>query len=269
MNPAVASTSCLPDSQEQPKKALELREVHVTFRIPSGPLPVLCGFSLEAGQGEVVGLVGPSGCGKTTILRVAAGLLQPERGEALVFGRPPRGQVSYMPQGDSLLPWRTALGNVLAALEVDGPITPEMRRTALEFFAQFGLSGFERSFPHELSGGMRQRVALLRTFLARRELLLLDEPLGALDALTRAELQDWLGKVLRALPRTIVLVTHDVEEAVLLCDRVVVLSPRPAQVVQEVRLATPRPRDRGSPYLQTLRLQILSALMSIAHGQTP
>lgn len=267
MSPAAATTSSHRAESKWPVHALELREVHVTFRSPSGPLPVLQGFLLHVAEGEVVGLVGPSGCGKTTVLRVAAGLLRPQRGEVLAFGKPPRGQVSYMPQGDSLLPWRTALGNVLAALEVDGPVTPELRRTVLELFAQFGLSSFEQSFPHELSGGMRQRVTLLRAFLARRALLLLDEPLGALDALTRAELQDWLGKILCALPRTTLLVTHDVEEALLLCDRILVLSPRPAQVVQEVRPPFPRPRDRSKPDLQTLRLQVLATLTRSAHVQ--
>lgn len=267
MSPAAVSTSCPPVRKEEPPKALELREVHVSFRRPDGLLPVLQGFSLAVDPGEVVGLVGPSGCGKTTLLRVAAGLLPPERGEVKVGGKLPRGQVSYMPQGDSLLPWRTALGNVLAAREVDGPVTPEARQEARELFSRFGLSGFERSFPHELSGGMRQRVALLRTFLARRTLLLLDEPLGALDALTRAELQDWLGEALRFFPRTVVLVTHDVEEALLLCDRVLVLSPRPARILQEIRLATGRPRPRGSPEVQALRLQVLTALAGQVHGK--
>ncbi|MCS7217246.1 MAG: ABC transporter ATP-binding protein [Candidatus Bipolaricaulota bacterium] len=265
MNPAAAPTSSRPAEGET---ALELRDVHVAFPLPQGALPVLAGFSLAVAPGEVVGLVGPSGCGKTTLLRVSAGLLRPGRGEVRVFGRAPRGRVAYMPQGDSLLPWRTALGNVLAALEVDGPVPPEARRRAQELFGRFGLSGFEKSFPHELSGGMRQRVALLRTFLARRELLLLDEPMGALDALTRAELQDWLVEVLQALPRTVVLVTHDVEEALLLGDRVLVLSPRPARPLQEVRPAGPRPRARGSPELQALRLRILEALSPKRHAQT-
>ena len=268
MSPAAANTSWPPAEGESSKNALVLREIHVSFRRPDGPFPVLRGFSLAVALGEAVGLVGPSGCGKTTVLRVAAGLLRPERGEVRVLGKPPRGQVAYLPQGDSLLPWRTALGNVLAALEVDGPVSPQARKTALELFSRFGLSGFERSFPPELSGGMRQRVALLRAFLARRELLLLDEPLGALDALTRAALQDWLAEALRFFPRTVVLVTHDVEEALLLCDRVLVLSPRPARILQEIRPATPRPRPRGSPEVQTLRLQVLSALAQHAHGQS-
>lgn len=263
MSPVVASTSCGP---LEGRKPLELREVYVAFHTPQGPLQVLCGFSLELRGPEVLGLVGPSGCGKTTILRVCAGLLRPERGEVRVFGGAPRGRVSYMPQGDSLLPWRTALGNVLAALEVDGPVGAEARRLALQLFARFGLSGFEKSFPHELSGGMRQRVALLRAFLARRSLLLLDEPLGALDALTRAELQDWLAQVLGAFPRATVLVTHDVEEALLLCDRVVVLSPRPARILRELQLARPRPRERTAPDLQNLRLQILQTLTAKAYG---
>ncbi len=260
MSLAVASISCLPASGKMVEKALELREVHMSFRAPAGPLPVLCAFSLEVERGEVVGLVGPSGCGKTTVLRIAAGLLRPQCGEVWVFGKAPRGQASYMPQGDSLLSWRTALGNVLAAVEVDGPVTPEMRRHTLALFAQFGLSGFERSFPHELSGGMRRRVTLLRAFLARRELLLLDEPFAALDAITRAELQNWLGEILCAFPRTTVVVTHDVEEALLLCDRILVLSPRPAQIIRQIQPTAARPRARDWPELQALRLQVLSTL---------
>ena len=205
-------------------------------------------------------MVGPSGCGKTTLLRVCAGLLPPWSGTVQVFGGSPRGKTSYMPQGDSLLPWRTALGNILAALEVDGRPTAQAINRARECLTQFGLGGFERSYPFELSGGMRQRVALLRAFLAQREILLLDEPLGALDALTRAELQDWLFSVWKSLRKTVVLVTHDVEEALLLSDRIFVLSARPAKVIAEFSVAKERPRARTDPQIQVLREEILWAL---------
>jgi len=165
-----------------------------------------------------------------------------------------------MPQGDSLLPWRTALGNILAALEVDGRPRPEAVSKARDCLAQFGLGGFEKSYPFELSGGMRQRVALLRAFLAQRELLLLDEPLGALDALTRAELQDWLFSVWQTLRKTVVLVTHDVEEALLLSDRVFVLSARPAKVIAEIPVPQERPRFRIDSQIQGLREEILRSL---------
>ncbi len=225
-----------------------------------GFLSVLDRLSLVVETGEWVSVVGPSGCGKTTLLRVSAGLLRPQSGIVLVFGKAPRGQVAYMPQGDSLLPWRSVLGNILAAREADGRLDIQAKREALELLADFDLADFARSFPHELSGGMRQRVALLRTFFAERDLLLLDEPLGALDALTRAELQDWLFEVWQRLKKTVVLVTHDVEEAVILSDRVVVLTPRPARISAVFSLDMARPRERSSSYVQAARASILSAL---------
>ncbi len=167
-----------------------------------------------------------------------------------------------MPQGDSLLPWRTALGNILAAREADGRREPNAKKEALALLADFGLAEFAQSFPHELSGGMRQRVALLRTFFARRDLLLLDEPLGALDALTRAELQGWLLEVWQRFKKTVVFVTHDVEEAVILSDRVIVFTPRPARLAALFPLDLPRPRERASPLAQEKRAAILEALAS-------
>lgn len=215
-------------------------------------------------------LVGPSGCGKTTLLRAAAGLLRPQSGTVRVFGAEPQGRVAYMPQGDTLLPWRTALGNILAAREADGRVDPSARREAHELLAHFGLARFAQAFPHELSGGMRQRVALLRTFFARRALLLLDEPLGALDALTRAELEDWLAGVWKNSGKTVVLVTHDVEEAAVLSDSVHVLSPRPAHVVATLGIDPPRPRDRLAPAIQSVRATILGALAAFkSHGTNP
>lgn len=240
--------------------ALELRRVFAGFSTPNGFLPVLEGLSLTVEKGEWVSVVGPSGCGKTTMLRICAGLLRPQSGEVRVFGKAPRGLVAYMPQGDSLLPWRTALGNVLSAREADGRVGQEARKEAMELLSMFGLAEFAQTFPHELSGGMRQRIALLRTFFANRDLLLLDEPLGALDALTRAELQDWLFQVWQRLRKTVVLVTHDVEEAVILSDRVTVLTPRPARVAALFPIDLPRPRERSSPQVQALRTSILQAL---------
>ncbi len=167
-----------------------------------------------------------------------------------------------MPQGDSLLPWRTALGNILAAREADGRLEPEAKKEALALLADFGLAEFAQSFPNELSGGMRQRVALLRTFFARRDLLLLDEPLGALDALTRAELQDWLLGVWQRFQKTVIFVTHDVEEAVILSNRVLVLTPRPARLAALFPVDLPRPRERSDPRVQGKREAILGALAS-------
>jgi NitT/TauT family transport system ATP-binding protein len=192
----------------------------------------------------VIGLVGPSGCGKSTLLELIAGLREPTAGEILVDGEAEAAgrlaRCAYMPQRDLLLPWLRAIDNAAIALRNRGVPRRAARRAAAPLFARFGLAGFERAHPHELSGGMRQRVAFLRTLLAGKPLLLLDEPFGGLDAITRAEMQEWLAGALRDGGRTAVLVTHDVEEALYLSDRVLVLAPRPASVVAE--LAAPAPR---------------------------
>lgn len=250
--------------------ALELSQVCVGFPLPPhGFLPVLDHLSLHVEKGQWVSVVGPSGCGKTTLLKVSAGLISPQAGEVYVFGGAPRGKVSYMPQGDSLLPWQTALGNILAAREADGRVDKTVHREAWQLLSDFGLAQFAKSFPRELSGGMRQRIALLRTFFARRELLLLDEPLGALDALTRAELQDWLFQVWQGFQKAVVLVTHDVEEAVILSDYVCVLSSRPARTLAFFGLDFPRPRERASPQVQSTRQSILQALAMGKANATP
>lgn len=204
---------------------------------PGGRLEVLDGLRLDVAPGEFVALVGPSGCGKSTLLRLLAELEHPDRGVALVEGR-----AAYQPQRDALLPWRRALDNATLGAEVRGVPAAVARRDAADLLERFGLAGFERAWPSQLSGGMRQRLALLRTFLTPAEALLLDEPLGALDAITRRSFQQWLEEVWLADRRTVVLVTHDVEEALLLADRVVVLSGRPARAVVEVPNPAPRPR---------------------------
>ncbi len=199
---------------------------------------------LEVREHEVVGLVGPSGCGKSTLLELICGLLEPNDGTVAVAGesgeRGRLGQCAYMPQRDLLLPWYSALDNAALALRNRGLGREEARGQAAELFERFGLAGFERAAPAELSGGMRQRVAFLRTLVAGKPLLALDEPFAALDAITRGEMQEWLAAALDADPRTVVLVTHDVEEALYLSDRVIALSARPARVVAE--LAAPKPR---------------------------
>jgi ABC-type nitrate/sulfonate/bicarbonate transport system ATPase subunit len=209
-----------------------------------GDLTVIERLDLAAAPCEVVGIIGPSGCGKTTLLELIAGLREPAEGTLAVGGGiSPQGRLAgcaYMPQRDLLLPWLTALDNAALAPRNHGQGREAARRAAAPLFERFGLAGFERARPHELSSGMRQRVAFLRTLLAGKPVLLLDEPFGGLDAITRAEMQEWLAGALEPEPRTVVLVTHDVEEALYLCDRVAVLSARPARVVAE--LASPRPR---------------------------
>ena len=232
--------------------ATAVRLAGVTRRF--GAVEALAGVSLQASDGEVVAVVGPSGCGKSTLLELVCGLQQPDGGTVSA----PRAVL--MPQRDLLLPWASALDNAALALRVAGASKREARERAAPVFAEFGLEGFERARPHELSGGMRQRVAFLRTLLAGAPVLCLDEPFGALDAISRADMQDWLAGALAHEPRTVLLVTHDVEEAVVLADRVVVLSPRPGRVVAELEIASPRPRDRTDPEIVALRSRALEAL---------
>jgi ABC-type nitrate/sulfonate/bicarbonate transport system ATPase subunit len=205
-------------------------------------------LDLEVAEHEVLGLVGPSGCGKSTLLELVCGLQEPSAGTIAMGGRADAAgrlaHSAYMPQRDALLPWYSALDNAALALRNQGLGKAEARARAASLFERFGLAGFERAAPAELSGGMRQRVAFLRTLLAGKPLLALDEPFAALDAITRAEMQEWLAAALRADPRTVVLVTHDVEEALYLCDRVLILSARPARALAELRPPSPRAADR-------------------------
>jgi ABC-type nitrate/sulfonate/bicarbonate transport system ATPase subunit len=203
-----------------------------------GQVDALEDLSLTVESGEVVAIVGPSGCGKSTLLELLAGLQEPDAGS--VAAEP----AAYMPQRDLLLPWRSALANAALALECAGFRKADAARAAQPLFERFGLSGFERARPHELSGGMRQRVALARTFLSGRPLVLLDEPFASLDQITRGSLQEWLADALRQEQRTVVLVTHDVQEALYLADRVTVMSPRPGRIVAEIEVPLGRPRQR-------------------------
>ena len=233
-----------------------------------GAVVALDGVALDVGPGEVLAVVGPSGCGKSTLLELIAGLQEPDAGTIAVAGAVSGADrlrtCAYMPQRDGLLPWRDALGNAALALECQGSGRAESRRTAAPLFERFGLAGFEGATPAELSGGMRQRVAFVRTLLAGRPVLLLDEPFGALDSLTRGQMQEWLAGALVAEPRTVVLVTHDVDEAVLLADRVAVMSPRPGRMVAEIRVDLPRPRPRRetvtTPAFAELKERTLEAL---------
>src|SRR3954471_19630858 len=217
-----------------------------------GPVVAIGGVDLRAAPGEVVAVVGPSGCGKSTLLELVCGLAQADAG---TVSSPP---AALMPQRDALLPWLSALDNAALARRVAGDPRRAARARAHEHFAAFGLEGFERARPDELSGGMRQRVAFLRTLLAGRPVLCLDEPFASLDALTRGQAQGWLGDALEREPRTVLLVTHDAEEAVLLADRVAVMSARPGRVVEIIDVALPRPRARAD--VAGLRERALAAL---------
>ena len=200
---------------------------------------------IEIRDGEFVSIVGPSGCGKSTLFNIIAGLIKPSSGKVLLDGSQPdelRGAVGYMPQRDLLMPWRSVLDNTTLGLELNGVRKKDAHKQALAEFERFGLAGFEKQWPAKLSGGMKQRAALLRTFLAGRELMLLDEPFGALDALTRAQMQTWLLDVWQEDDKTILFVTHDVEEAIFLSDRVYVMSGRPGRMSLCVDVELPRPR---------------------------
>jgi NitT/TauT family transport system ATP-binding protein len=220
-----------------------------------GDVVALAGLSLRAGPGEVVAVVGPSGCGKSTLLELVCGLQRPDA------GRVESAPAVYMAQRDLLLPWSSALDNAALPLLVRGVPRGEARERARPLFGQLGLAGFEEARPDELSGGMRQRVAFLRTLLAGKPVLALDEPFASLDALTRQQAQAWLEEALHREPRTVVLVTHDVEEAVVLADRVVVMSPRPGRAVADVAVDLPRPRKRTDPAVVALRERALEALL--------
>ena len=218
------------------------------------PVAAVEDVSFDVAVHEIVALVGPSGCGKTTLLELVCGLQAPDTGAVTA------APAVLMPQRDLLLPWLDALDNAALALRIHGARRDDARAQAQPLFAAFGLGGFEHASPRELSGGMRQRVAFLRTLLSGKPLLCLDEPFGALDAITRAEMRDWLAGALAGEPRTTLLVTHDVEEAAVLADRIVVLSPRPARVQAVLEVPLPRPRRVSDPALMAIRERALEAL---------
>ncbi len=203
--------------------------------------------NIDIHRGEFITVIGPSGCGKSTLFNIVAGLEAPDQGSvmhkgATVGAKGLLGQVSFMPQQDLLMPWRNVLDNAIVAIELEGTPRGQARQRALTMLPEFGLKGFERHYPHQLSGGMRQRVALMRTFLFERELMLLDEPFGALDSLTRTMMQRWLLEIWRRHRRTVLFITHDIDEAIFLADRVLVMSARPGKVKLEQRIELPRPR---------------------------
>jgi NitT/TauT family transport system ATP-binding protein len=231
-------------------------------------LKTIDGIDLDIPAYGVLGLVGPSGCGKSTLLELISGLQDPVRGEIAIgdsTDAPGRlAHCAFMPQRDLLLPWLSAIDNAALALRNRGMRKGPARLEADGLFERFGLAGFERAKPTELSGGMRQRVAFLRTLMTGKPVMALDEPFASLDAITRAEMQQWLAGALESDPRTVVLVTHDVEEALYLCDRVAVLSARPARVIEELSAPAPRATDRDEtitdPAFVAIRERALQAL---------
>ena len=238
-----------PTAGDAPPPMLELVNVWKRFGEAQAQTVAVSNVNLRIAKGEFVTLVGPSGCGKSTLFNMIAGLLPPDADGSLLFGGAPQrdgqllGKVSFMPQRDLLFPWRTVLDNAILALEVEGLPRKQARERARAMLPEFGLAGFANHYPHQLSGGMRQRVALMRTFLFERDLMLLDEPFGALDALTRSRMQHWLLDIWARHRRTVLFITHDIDEAIVLGDRVLVMSARPGTVKSETLIDLPRPRD--------------------------
>jgi NitT/TauT family transport system ATP-binding protein len=259
-----AAGSPSPVRQSAANAAVSIRNLGHSY----GELTTIERLDLELPAHGVLGLVGPSGCGKSTLLELIAGLQEPSRGEVEVGGALDAAgrlaQCAFMPQRDLLLPWLPAIDNAALALRNRGVRRGEARRQAKQLFERFGLAGFEGAPPSELSGGMRQRVAFLRTLIAGKPVLALDEPFASLDAITRAEMQQWLAQALSADPRTAVLVSHDIEEALYLCDSVVVLSARPTRTITQLRVPAPRAADRDEavtdPAFVTVREHAMQAL---------
>jgi ABC-type nitrate/sulfonate/bicarbonate transport system ATPase subunit len=244
-------------------RRLEVKNLTQTFAQKGDPLRVLEGLNLAVDDGQFVALLGPSGCGKSTLFNIVSGLLVPDTGEIYldserIYGN--TGDFAYMQQKDLLLPWRTVLRNVLIGPEIHDEPLNTAKVEAQQRLAQLGLSGFENSYPMQLSGGMRQRVALVRTLLFRKEILLLDEPFGALDAMTRTVMQSILLDIWSESRQTVLLITHDVEEALLLADKIYVLTARPATLKAEVPVPLPRPRDITDTSLIRLKKELLTLL---------
>jgi ABC-type nitrate/sulfonate/bicarbonate transport system ATPase subunit len=228
---------------------VHLDQVGMAFATPGGAFRAVEPLDLSIESGRFVSLVGPSGCGKSTLFNVIAGLLQPTEGRVLIDGEDATGtigRVGYMLQKDLLLPWRTVLDNVILGMEVQGKPLKEARERALPLLRKYGLAGFEYLYPNSLSGGMRQRAALLRTLLFDTDVILLDEPFGALDAQTKLQMQEWLMQLWSDFKKTVVFVTHDVEEAIYLSDEVHVMGTRPGRVIANIPITLPRPRVRTS-----------------------
>jgi NitT/TauT family transport system ATP-binding protein len=235
------------------KPLLVAREISHTYRSRQGELKVLDGIGFTIDKGEFVAIVGPSGCGKTTLLRILGGLLTPTLGQVEVgtgASPSPGRQVGYVFQNVNLMPWRTVLRNVTLPLEISKRPKPSAEQEARELLALVGLAQFEQVYPRELSGGMAQRVAIARALAGQPEILLMDEPFGSLDAMSREQMNVELLRIWRAREVTAVMVTHDLQESVFLADRVLVMSPRPGRIRAEIEVDLPRPRSLDVIYTE-------------------
>jgi len=222
---------------------LKVSNIKKTF----GSMDIINDVSFYANENEFISLLGPSGSGKSTIFNIISGLLLQDSGQIIIDGQECHGnieKVSYMHQKDLLLPWKNIIDNTTLSLIIKGKSKKEARAQVLSHFKTFGLSGFEYKYPLQLSGGMKQRAALLRTYMSSSDIMLLDEPFGALDAITRAKMQYWLIDVIKELKATIIFITHDIEEAVFLSDRIYVLSDKPATIKKEIIVDLPKDRTK-------------------------
>ncbi len=249
---------------------LRLDDVSMAFATPAGTFQALARVSLVVPTGRFVSLIGPSGCGKSTIFNIVAGLQEPTAGRVMIDGDDATGtigRVGYMLQKDLLLPWRTVLDNVILGMEIQGKPLREARERALPLLRKYGLSGFEYLHPNSLSGGMRQRAALLRTLLFDTDVILLDEPFGALDAQTKAHMQEWLMQLWSDFQKTVVFVTHDVEEAIFLSDEIHVMGTRPGRILERIPIPLARPRERSitlTPEFVAIKERCLKLLTAAA-----
>lgn len=250
------------------RSILELKNINYSYHTPEGETPALSGISFALAPGEFAAVVGPSGCGKSTLLSLIAGLMTPDSGEITLNGKPlteNSSNIGYMLQHDHLFEWRTVYRNILLGAEINRTLNAKTKKRASELLEQYGLKQFARSKPSQLSGGMRQRAALIRTLLLEPELLLLDEPFSALDYQTRLTVSDDIGQIIRRSGKTALLVTHDLSEAVSLADRVIVLSERPASVLRIVPVSFALENDtplnrRNAPEFKTYFNQIWKEL---------
>ncbi|MBP1906835.1 ABC-type nitrate/sulfonate/bicarbonate transport system ATPase subunit [Paenibacillus turicensis] len=225
---------------------LQINHVHKSFKQGKQKLHVLNDISLSVSVGEFVSIIGPSGCGKSTLFHLIGGLMPVDKGEIKLQGKTingERGHISYIPQQSALFPWRNILDNLLLAQEIAGTTGPNSKQEALDWLDKAGMAGFEKAYPHMLSGGMQQRVSFLRGMLAPQEIMCLDEPFSSLDALTRADMQRWLLDIWESHQRSVLMITHSIDEALMLSDKIYLLSNRPASVLQVIDVPFGRPRQ--------------------------
>ncbi|HSA83317.1 MAG TPA: ABC transporter ATP-binding protein [Patescibacteria group bacterium] len=243
-------------------KKLIIKNISKSYE--KGKLRVLDNVSLSIDDGEFVSILGPSGCGKSTILDIISGLANADSGDVLLNGESIKnttGKVAYMTQDDVLFPWRTVLDNVIIPLEIAGVEKKLAREESKKLLHIFGLDKFAASFPFMLSGGMRQRAALLRTYLTKKNVLLFDEPFAKLDALTRKNMQEWFLHIWQKDKRSVLFVTHDIDEAILLSDKIYVMSDRPGKIVKEILINSKRPRRNIAKDFATMKKKILTNLL--------